>query len=115
MIGRPAPAKGATDISAAPATAAPSALQPRPSSRGALFRLQNTPPKATNQASTERSTCTTSATWKKSTSGNQSLVSGARESTSSTENTPERASATSASQSQPSASRRRGPSGNGNA
>ncbi len=55
---------------------------------------------ATNQTSTERSTCTTSATRKKSPAGSQALMPGVRASTSSTENRPEPTSAASASHNQ---------------
>ena len=54
------------------------------------------PAMATNQTSTDRSTCTTSATRKKSATGSHWLTPGVRDSTSSTENTPEPISASSA-------------------
>ncbi len=79
--------------------------------RGALFRLQSSPATAMNHTSTDRSTCTTSATRKKSATGSHWLTPGVRESTSSTENTPEPTSDSTASHSQPRARLRRASAG----
>ena len=107
ITGRPAPANGAVAISAVPASARASAAQPSGSARLPLFSVHSAPAKARNHTSTDRSTCATSATWKKSTSGNTSFTAGARDSTSNTESTPAAASDTSASSIQPIASVRR--------
>ncbi len=64
------------------------------------------PAMALNQTSTDRSTCTTRATRKKSAAGSQALTPGVRAATSSSENRPEPISATRPSQSQPRASAR---------
>ena len=72
--------------------------------RGAPFRLQSMPASAMNQTSTDRSTCTTSATWKKSATGSRRLRPGVRESTSRIEKSPEPIRAAMPSHSQPRAS-----------
>ena len=71
------------------------------------------PAKATNHTSTDRSTCTTSATRKKSATGSHWLTPGVRDSTSRIENTPEPTSASSPSHSQPRASARCAAAGSG--
>ena len=73
---------------------------------GRAFRLHSMPAMATNQTSTDRSTCTTSATRKKSPAGSQALMPGVRASTSNTENRPDPISAANASHSQARARRR---------
>ena len=73
---------------------------------GRRFRLHSSPAMATNQTSTDRSTCTTRATRKKSPDGNHALMPGVRANTSRMENRPEPSSAPSASHSQPRASDR---------
>src|SRR3989338_8194167 len=74
--------------------------------RAEALKLQITPAKARNQKSTDKSTCTTSAEWKKSTQGKMSCTYGGRDSTSSTANRPAPTSDAMPSQSQPEASRR---------
>ena len=51
--------------------------------------LHSMPAMAMNHTSTDRSTWATSATWKKSATGNRFCKTGVRDSTSSTANTPE--------------------------
>ena len=89
MIGSPCPTNADSDINVAPVPQRPNAAQPQASPRGDPLRLHSRPANATNQTSTDRSTCTTSATRKKSTPGNHSLIIGVRDSTSSSENSPE--------------------------
>src|SRR3972149_4536216 len=89
MSASPAPERGAAAIAGVPRVASNSACLPAPRKRGVELRLHSAPPKARNHTSTERSTCTTSAVWKKSTHGKIFCTYGARASTSSTEKTPE--------------------------
>src|SRR3970040_669234 len=91
-------------MASVPAPATASAAQPKASPLGVLLRLHSSPPKAANQTSTERSTCTTRATRKKSPKANRSFTYGARANTSRTANRPEPTSEASASHSQPLAS-----------
>ena len=111
MIGSPCPTNADSDISVAPVPQRPSATQPQASPRGDPLRLHSRPANATNQTSTDRSTCTTSATRKKSTPGNHWLIIGVRDNTSSSENSPEPISASNPSHSQPRASWRCAPAG----
>src|SRR5574340_986411 len=83
--------------------------------RGVAFRLHSIPAIATNHTSTDRSTCTTSATRKKSAAGCQRLTPGVRASTSRIENSPEPISAEMPSHSQPRATVRCAASGCGSA
>ena len=104
----------ASDISSVPPAAQPE-RDPAPAlSRAACaFRLHSTPAMATNHTSTDRSTCTTSATRKKSATGSHWLTPGVRASTSSIENRPEPISASSPSHNQPRANARCAASGTG--
>ena len=54
-----------------------------------LFRLQNIAVKDRNQINTDKSTCTTSAVWKKSIQGMNSEIVGVRDNTSNKEKIPE--------------------------
>ena len=90
-----------------------SQLQDAP--RGVACRLHSRPAMALNQTSTDRSTCTTNATRKKSVTGSQRFSSGVRAATSRIENTPEPISAARPSQSQPRARARCAVSGCGRA
>ena len=110
MIASPVPANGASDIRAAPAPARASADQPMAMARGALLRLHNTAAMATNHTSTDRSTCTTSATRKKSATGSHWFSTGVRDNTSNTEKRPEPTSASRPSHNHARASVRRAPS-----
>ena len=115
MMGSPLPRNGASDINAAPNPHRPSAAQAQGISRRDPFRLHNSPASAMNHTSTDRSTCTTSATRKKSATGSSRFTPGVRDSTSSTENRPETISASRPSHSQPRASAARASVGTGNA
>src|SRR5581483_4998651 len=107
MIGCGEPTNALAAIAAVPMLDTSSAAHPPASQAPVQFRLQNTPANATNHTSTDRSTCTTSATWKKSTSGNTLCTQGVREATSSTENKPAPMSEITPSINQPKASRAR--------
>src|SRR5450755_1546122 len=89
MTGSPGATNAATDISAAPIPQSHNATQASGLPRDEPLMLHSRPAIAANQISTDRSTCTTRATRKKSATGNQSFTTGVRDSTSSTENTPE--------------------------
>ncbi len=115
MIGVPGPTKAPSDISSAPPPHRPSAAQLDRPARGVAFRLHNRPAIAANHTSTDRSTCTTSATRKKSATGSHWFTPGVRASTSRTENRPEPISAARPSHSQPRASRRCAAFGTGSA
>src|SRR5574337_1927007 len=104
MIGAPASTNGAAIIATAAAAQAASASQPRRSARAVPLSVHGMPASAQNQTSTDRSTCTTSATRKKSGRSNSRFSPGVRDATSSTENSPDASSAASASPSQPRAS-----------
>ena len=62
MIGVPGLTKAASDISKVPAAHRPRAAQLHAAPRAEAFRLHNMAAMALNQTSTDRSTCTTSAT-----------------------------------------------------
>ena len=79
--------------------------------RAEPFTLHSSPPSATNQTSTDKSTCTTSATRKKWATSNHWFKPGVRDSTSSTENRPAPISASRPSPSQPRAKARWAPCG----
>ena len=100
MIGVPGETKAPSAISTVPPPHRPSATQLQDSARGVAFRLHSMPAIAANQTSTDRSTCTTSATRKKSATGSHWLMPGVRAATSRIENTPEPTSASSPSHSQ---------------
>jgi len=92
---------------AAPSAASVQPNQPSDIARAEPASVHNRPAIAKNHTSTDRSTCTTSATWKKSTPGSIRFSPGVRAPTSSSANRPDPTSAAVASASQAPASRRR--------
>ena len=85
MIGAPAETNGASAISSVPTAPSASADHAHTFATGRLLRLHSMPASAMNHTSTDKSTCTTSATRKKSATGSQRLTPGVREITSSSE------------------------------
>ena len=86
-------------------------MLPIPIARELLSSVHTMPAIARNHTSTDRSTCVTSATWKKSATGRRFCTPGVRDSTSKIDSTPEATSATMPRPSQRRASALRAPCG----